>query len=101
MMISSLMDASRIFSLPMGEMKNVPINRKRVLVRNSIILPWAIHKPEIICNRMVYAGSPFPLDKMGQDQGYIIGEISNGEERKTDYKQLTEYKSIIINVNQI
>lgn len=102
------MDASRINILLAhgGDEKNVPINRKRVLGQEfDYIALGHIHKPEIICNRMAYAGSLEPLDKNETGpRGYIIGEISNGEERKTDIRFINsshrEYKSIIINVNQ-
>lgn len=89
-----------------GDEKSIPISRKKLLGHGfDYIALGHIHKPEIISKRMAYSGSLEPLDKNETGQrGYIIGEISEGEEKSTDIRFISsshrEYRSIIITVDQ-
>lgn len=89
-----------------GDEKSIPINYRNLQGRGfDYIALGHIHKPEIISNRMAYSGSLEPLDRneIGQ-RGYIIGEISEDEEKSIDIRFVKsshrEYKKMIILVNQ-
>lgn len=67
-----------------GDERNIPINRKKLVELDyDYVALGHIHKPEIITDRIAYCGSLEPLDKneIG-DRGYIIGEITTGENGK-------------------
>ena len=61
-----------------GDNKSIPINRKLLLNSGfDYIALGHIHIPEIISNKMAYAGSLEPLDRNETgERGYIIGEIN-------------------------
>ncbi len=89
-----------------GDEKNIPINRNKLLNSGfDYIALGHIHKPEIISNRMAYAGSLEPLDRNETGQrGYIIGEIRTDGKRQTDIRFIKsshrEYKKLTVTVNQ-
>lgn len=89
-----------------GDEKSIPFTRKKLLGHGfDYIALGHIHKPEIISNRMAYSGSLEPLDKNETGQrGYIIGEITVGEEKSTNIQFVRsshrEYKSLVITVDQ-
>ena len=61
-----------------GDEKDIPINKKRLQEAGfHYVALGHIHKPEIISERMAYAGSLEPLDKneIGE-RGYILGDIT-------------------------
>ena len=87
-----------------GDDKDIPINRKKLQEAGfDYIALGHIHKPEIINNRMAYAGSLEPLDKneIGE-RGYILGEIVTTNEglKKTNIRfvpsSFREYKKITL-----
>lgn len=88
-----------------GDEKNIPLNRKKLLESGfDYIALGHIHKPEIISNRMAYAGSLEPLDKTETGpRGYILGEIRKDKEKQTEIRfiksSLREYKILNIEVN--
>lgn len=60
-----------------GDEKNIPIDKK-VLQNNGFdyVALGHIHKPQIISDRMAYAGSLEPMDKNETGpRGYVIGKI--------------------------
>lgn len=74
-----------------GDEKHIPYEKKRLLEKGfDYIALGHIHKPEIISERMAYAGSMEPLDKNETGQrGYIQGEIHHyekGNETKIKFK---------------
>lgn len=87
-----------------GDEKDIPINKKKLQESGfDYIALGHIHKPEIISNRIAYAGSLEPLDKneVGE-RGYIFGEIVTTKEglKKTDIRfvpsSFREYKKITL-----
>lgn len=89
-----------------GDEKNIPIDRKKLSAsRFDYIALGHIHKPEIISNNMAYSGSLEPLDKNETGKrGYIIGEITDGNERRTEIRFVSsshrEYKKLNITVDK-
>lgn len=64
-----------------GDEKNVPMNRKKIAAAGfEYVALGHIHKPEILCGNMAYAGSPEPLDRNETgEHGYMLVDIT-GEE---------------------
>jgi DNA repair exonuclease SbcCD nuclease subunit len=64
-----------------GDERNIPLNRRRLLESGfDYIALGHIHKPEMIGDKMAYAGSLEPLDKTETgERGYILGEITRDE----------------------
>lgn len=77
-----------------GDDRNIPINYKDLSEKGyDYVALGHIHKPQIICNNMAYAGSLVPLDRTETGaHGYIYGEVN--EEKLVfwhkEYKR-TEY----------
>jgi DNA repair exonuclease SbcCD nuclease subunit len=90
-----------------GDEKNIPFNRKKLQESDfDYIALGHIHKPEIISERIAYAGSVEPIDKneLGE-RGYIIGEIVEEQgKRKTCIQfvpnAIREYKRVNLTVTQ-
>lgn len=88
-----------------GDEKNIPLNRKKLQESGfDYIALGHIHKPEIISERIAYAGSMEPIDKneLGE-RGYIIGEITEEQgTRKTSIRfvpnSIREYKRVKLTV---
>lgn len=88
-----------------GDEKNVPIDRKMLMESGfDYIALGHIHKPEIINDKMAYAGSLEPLDKNETGpRGYILGEITNDGKKHTNIRfvksSIREYRTLDITVN--
>lgn len=87
-----------------GDDKNVPINRDLLLSSAfDYIALGHIHKPEIISDKMAYAGSLEPLHKneLGP-RGYVYGLIDPSMQRPNKISFIPiahrEYKKIILDV---
>ena len=87
-----------------GDNKSIPINRKLLLNSGfDYIALGHIHIPEIISNKMAYAGSLEPLDRNETgERGYIIGEIN--EEKKLSRLEFIasarrQYKKLSLDIN--
>lgn len=88
-----------------GDERDIPINRKRLKEAGfHYVALGHIHKPELISDRMAYAGSLEPLDKneIGE-RGYIRGDIIKREDYETKIvfvpHSIREYKRVSFNVN--
>lgn len=88
-----------------GDEKNIPINRKKLMDAGfDYVALGHIHKPEIISEKMAYAGSLEPLDKNETGpRGYILGEITKDKGKRTEIRfiksSLREYKTLAFAVN--
>lgn len=91
-----------------GDEKDIPINRKSLLDAGfDYIALGHIHKPELMDDRMAYAGSLEPLDKNETGaHGYILGELQRDSQgrRATSIRFVPfcarQYKRITLTVDR-
>ncbi|MBH1942117.1 exonuclease SbcCD subunit D [Mobilitalea sibirica] len=89
-----------------GDEKNIPMNRKKLSVSGfDYIALGHIHKPEIVGEKMAYAGSLEPLDKNETgERGYILGEITLDPIKKTMIRfipgSLRQYKRLDLMIDK-
>lgn len=62
-----------------GDEKHIPVQRKALMAAGfDYVALGHIHKPEIISDKMAYAGALEPIDRLDMGaRGYIYGEITN------------------------
>ncbi|NLK74075.1 MAG: exonuclease SbcCD subunit D [Clostridiales bacterium] len=90
-----------------GENKYIPMDKKKLQQAGfDYVALGHIHKPEIISDRMAYAGSLEPLDRneIG-DRGYIIGEINKNNDVSITHirfvsNSIRQYKRVNLMVDQ-
>ncbi|HHV09523.1 MAG TPA: DNA repair exonuclease [Clostridiales bacterium] len=91
-----------------GDERDIPMNRRKLQEAGfDYIALGHIHKPEVISEKMAYAGSLEPIDKNETgERGYILGEIGRDPQgrNKTAIRFIPssarEYKRIELNVTQ-
>ena len=104
--VKAVGDGIQILLAHGGDEKNVPMNLKKIALNGfEYVALGHIHKPEIVGERMAYAGSLEPLDRNETGaRGYMLVDITGEEEPYTTVMEFVpfsvrEYRDLELTVS--